>query len=132
MRANEKVSLTDTTVSVATQDFEISRGLGIPAIKPNGEMARNQGFSRIDIMASDVVLKDSTIKADAVVSELGSCPTCNGGPSAGEIWLRVYNSLSADNSSITNTGRGRGQAGLTKIIKDHFFSYGAIWEPELP
>ena len=72
-------------------------------------------------MASDVLLNDSTIKADAVVSELGSCPTCKGGPSAGEIWLRVDNSLIADNSSITNTGRGRGQAGITKIVKDHFF-----------
>ncbi len=132
MRANEKVALTDTTVSVATQDFEINPSIGIPAAKPNGESARNQGFSRIDIMAQDVVLKDSTIAADGKVSDLGSCPTCKGGPSAGEIWIRVQNSLAADNSSITNTGRGRAQAGLTKIIKDHFFSYGAIWEPDYP
>ena len=55
-----------------------------------------------------------------------------GGPSAGEIWLRAQNSLTADNSSITNTSRGRAQAGITKIIKDHYFSYGAVWEPDFP
>ena len=101
-------------------------------LKPNGEFARNQGFSRIDIMAQDIVLQDSTIAADAKVSELGSCPTCKGGPSAGEIWLRVQNSLTADNSSITNTSIGRAEAGITKIIKDHHFSYGAVWEPDFP
>jgi hypothetical protein len=132
MRAHDTISLTDTTVSVATQDFRINPFFGIQAAKPNGESARNQGFSRIDIMARDVVLKDSTIAADAKVSDLGSCPTCQGGPSAGEVWLRVQNSLIADNSSITNTGRGRAQAGLVKIIKDNHFSYGAIWEPDYP
>ena len=127
MRAHDTISLTDTTVSVATQDFRINPFFGIQAAKPNGESARNQGFSRIDIMARDVVLKDSIIAADAKVSDLGK-----GGPSAGEIWLRVQNSVIADNSSITNTGRGKAQAGLTKIVKDHFFSYGAIWEPDYP
>ncbi|MGE3815338.1 MAG: filamentous hemagglutinin N-terminal domain-containing protein [Nitrospiraceae bacterium] len=132
MRAHDTISLTGTTVSVATQDFRIIPFSGIQAAKPNGESARNQGFSRIDIMARDLVLKDSTIAADAKVSDLGSCPTCQGGPSAGEIWLRVQNSLTADNSSITNTGRENAQAGLVKIIKDNHFSYGAIWEPDYP
>ena len=63
MRAQGQASFTDTNISVATQDFEIN------ANKPNGESARNQGFSRIDIMAQDIVLKDSTIAADAKVSD---------------------------------------------------------------
>ena len=126
MRAQDRASFTDTNISVATQDFEINGN------KPNGEPARNQGFSRIDIMAKDIVLKDSTIKADAFVSEIGSCLLCQGGPSAGEIWLRAGSSLIADNSSITNTGRGRAQAGITKIVDDHHFSYGAVWEPDYP
>ena len=126
IRVQGRASFTDTNISVATQDFDIN------GTKPNGEFARNQGFSRIDILANDVVLKDSTIKADALVSDIGSCPLCQGGPSAGEIWLRVQNSLVADNSSITNTSRGRAQAGITKIIGDNFFSYGAVWEPDYP
>ena len=46
--------------------------------------------------------------------------------------MRVENSLTADNSSITNTSRGRAQAGITKIIKDHYFSEGAIWDSRYP
>ncbi|MBI4002130.1 MAG: filamentous hemagglutinin N-terminal domain-containing protein, partial [Nitrospira defluvii] len=128
MRSEGQVSFTDSTVSVATQDFDIE----VEPVTPSGQPARNQGFSRIDIMAQDVVLKDSTIKADAEVSEPGSCPTCTGGPAAGEIWFRVENSLTAENSSILNTGRGRAQSGITKIVKDNYFSFGAIWEPEFP
>ncbi len=125
LRTNGRASLTDSTVSVATQDFDINGS------KPNGDFARNSGFSRIDIMAEDVILRDSTIKADAEISDLTACPTCKGeGPAAGEIWLRVQNSFDAENSSITNTSRGRAQAGITKIVKDHYFSYGAIWEPD--
>jgi filamentous hemagglutinin family protein len=127
MRAEGKISLTGANISVATQDFDI-----IKSDKPNAEFARNQGFSRVDILAQNVVLKNSTIKADAEVSDLAACPTCTEGPSAGEIWLRVGNSVTADNSSITNTSRGRAQAGLTKIVRDHHFSYGAIWEPDFP
>ncbi|BCA53117.1 hypothetical protein W02_02570 [Nitrospira sp. KM1] len=126
MRVQNQASFTDTHISVATQDFNINGN------KPNGEFARNAGFSRIDIFANDVILKDSSIKADAEVSNLAACPTCTEGPSAGEIWLRVQNSLIADNSYITNTSRGRAQAGITKIIKDNFFSYGAVWEPDYP
>jgi large exoprotein involved in heme utilization and adhesion len=40
--------------------------------------------------------------------------------------------LTAENSSILNTGRGRAQSGITKIIKDNYFSFGAIWEPDFP
>ena len=121
MRAQGQASFTDTNISVTTQDFDINGN------KPNGEFARNQGFSRIDIMAQDIALRDSTIAADAKVSDINPVP-CQGGPSAGEIWLRAQNSLTADNSSITNTSSGRAQAGITKIIKDNYFSYGAIWE----
>ena len=120
MRAQGTASFTDTNISVTTQDFDINGN------KPNGEFARNQGFSRIDVIAQDIALKDSAIAADAKVSDIGSCPLCQGGPSAGEIWLRAQNSVTADNSSITNTSSGRAQAGITKIIKDHYFSYGAI------
>ena len=126
MRAQGSISLADTTISVATQDFQID------GPKPSGELVRNQGFSRIDILAHDVTLKDSTVRADANVSDIGSCPLCLGGPSAGEIWFRVGNSFTADNSAIINSGKGRAQAGLTKIIRDHFFSFGAIWEPDYP
>lgn len=126
MRAAERALFTDSTISVATQDFDINGN------KPNGEFARNAGFSRIDILAKDIALKDSKVKADAEVSSLESCPTCPDGPAAGEIWFRAQNSFTADNSSITNTSRGRAQAGITKIIKDHYFSYGAIWEPDYP
>ena len=126
MRTNGPASFSDSAVSVATQDFEIN------GLKPNGEPANNQGFSRIDIMAHDIVLKDSTIKADADVSDIGSCPFCQGGPSAGEIWLRVERSLTADNSLIANRSRGRAQAGITKIIKDHYFSFGAVWDTLYP
>ena len=126
MRTQGRVSFTDTNVSVATQDFTINDN------KPNGQPAQNQGFSRIDIMARDIVLKDSTIKANADVSDLGSCPLCQGGPSAGEIWLRVEQSLTADNSLISNTSLGRAQAGITKIIKDNYFSFGAIWDTMYP
>lgn len=126
MRTQGQAAFTDTTISVTTQDFNIHGD------KPNGEFARNQGFSRIDIIAHDIALKDSTIAADAKVSDIGSCPLCQGGPSAGEIWLRAQNSVTADNSSITNTSSGRAQAGITKIIKDNFFSFGAIWEPDFP
>ncbi len=126
MRTNGQASFTDTNISVATQDFTINDN------KPNGQPAKNQGFSRIDLMARDIVLRDSTIKANAEVSDIGSCPLCQGGPSAGEIWLRVDHSLQADNSLITNTGHGRAQAGITKIIKDHFFSFGALWDAPYP
>ena len=126
MRTQGKAAFTDTNISVTTQDFTIHGN------KPNGEFARNQGFSRIDIIARDIALKDSTIAADAKVSDIGSCPLCQGGPSAGEIWLRAQNSVTADNSSITNTSSGRAQAGITKIIKDNFFSFGALWEPDFP
>ena len=129
MRAQGQVSLSDTTISVATQDFNVTVD---PVMTPSGQRARNQGFSRIDVLARDVFLKDSTIRADAEVSEPGSCPTCTGGPAAGEIWFRVGNSLTAENSSILNTSRGRAQAGITKIIKDNYFSFGAIWEPDFP
>ncbi len=125
MRAQE-VSVIDTNISVATQDFKIEGD------KPNGQPARYQGFSNIDILAKDLVLQDSTIKADALVSDIGACLLCQGGPSAGEIWLRTENSLIADNSSITNTSRGRAQAGITKIIGDHFFSEGALWDTLYP
>ena len=125
MRGQE-VSFIDTNISVATQDFQIEGD------KPNGQPARYQGFSNIDIMAKDLVLKDSTIKADALVSDIGACPLCQGGPSAGEIWLRTENSLIADNSSITSTSRGRAQAGITKIIGDHYFSFGALWDTLYP
>ncbi|MGZ8422456.1 MAG: two-partner secretion domain-containing protein, partial [Nitrospira sp.] len=126
MRTQGQAAFTDTTVSVTTQDFTIHGD------KPNGEFARNSGFSRIDIIAQDIALKDSTIAADAKVSDIGSCFLCQGGPSAGEIWLRAQNSVTADNSSITNTSSGRAQAGITKIIKDNFFSFGAVWEPDFP
>ena len=126
VRAQEQVSLTDSNISVETQDFKID------GVKPNGEPARYQGFSLIDMIASDIVMKDSSVRADARVSDIGSCPLCQGGPSAGEIWMRVQNSLTADNSSITNTSRGRAQAGITKIIKDHYFSEGALWDTRYP
>ena len=126
VRAQSQIALTDATISVATQDFQID------GPKPSGELVRNQGFSRIDILAHDVTLKDSSIRADANVSDIGSCPLCLGGPSAGEIWFRVGNSFTADNSAIINSGKGRAQAGLTKIIGDHYFSFGAIWEPDYP
>ena len=126
MRAQDSIGMTDTTISVATQDFDID------GPKPSGELVRNQGFSRIDVLAHDITLKDSTIRADANVSDIGSCPLCLGGPSAGEIWFRTGNSFTADNSSIINSSRGRAQAGLTKIIGDHFFSFGAVWEPDYP
>jgi filamentous hemagglutinin family protein len=126
MRAQDSISITDTTISVATQDFQINGS------KPSGELVRNQGFSRIDVLARDITLKDSTVRADANVSDIGSCPLCLGGPSAGEIWFRSGNSFTADNSSIINSSRGRAAAGLTKIIGDHFFSFGAIWEPDYP
>jgi large exoprotein involved in heme utilization and adhesion len=129
MRAQGLVSMKDTTVSVATQDFNVTAD---PVLTPSGQKARNQGFSRIDVLAHDVFLKNSTIRADAEVSEPGTCPTCTGGPAAGEIWFRVENSLTAENSSILNTSRGRAQAGITKIIKDNYFSFGAIWEPDFP
>ena len=74
MRAQEQVSFTDTNISVDDARFRYRWH------KPNGEPARYQGFSRIDIMAQDIVLKDSTIAADANVSDIGSCPLCNGGP----------------------------------------------------
>ncbi len=70
VRAQEQVSLTDSNISVETQDFNID------GVKPNGEPARYQGFSEIDIIASDIVMKDSSIKADALVSDIGSCPLC--------------------------------------------------------
>ena len=126
MRTNGLASFSNSTVSVATQDFEIN------GFKPNGQPANNQGFSRIDIIGGDIVLKDSTIRASADVSKLGSCPFCQGGPSAGEIWLRADHSFSADNSLIANTSRGRAQAGITKIVKDHYFSFGAIWDTLYP
>ena len=126
LRGQERVSLTDTTVSVATQDFDLD------GTKPNGQPARYQGLSNIDIMSSDIVLNDSTVKADALVSDIGTCPTCQGGPTAGEIWLRADNSVTANNSFITNTSRGRAQAGLTKIIGDHYFTEGAIWDTLYP
>jgi filamentous hemagglutinin family protein len=125
-RTQGSTSLTDTNISVETQDFKID------GIKPNGEPARYQGFSQIDMIASDIVMKDSSVRADALVSDIGSCPLCQGGPSAGEIWMRVQNSLTAENSSITNTSRGRAQAGITKIIKDHYFSEGALWDTRYP
>lgn len=126
MRAEAQASFADTNISVATQDFKIEDS------KPNGQPARYQGFSNIDILAKDIVLQDSTIKADALVSDIGTCPLCQGGPSAGEIWLRTENSLIATNSSITNTSRGRAQAGITKIIGDHYFSEGALWDTLYP
>ncbi len=126
MRAEAQASFADTNISVATQDFKIEGS------KPNGQPARYQGFSNIDILAKDIVLQDSTIKADALVSDIGTCPLCLGGPSAGEIWLRTENSLIATNSSITNTSRGRAQAGITKIIGDHYFSEGALWDTLYP
>lgn len=126
MRAQELASFADTNISVTTQDFKIEGS------KPNGQPARYQGFSNIDILARDIVLQDSTIKADALVSDIGTCPLCLGGPSAGEIWLRTENSLIATNSSITNTSRGRAQAGITKIIGDHYFSEGALWDTLYP
>lgn len=126
MRSNGQASLIDSGVSVTTQDFTINDN------KPNGQPAQNQGFSRIDIMGRDIVLKDSTIKANAEVSDIGSCPLCQGGPSAGEIWLRAEHSFTADNSLIANTGHGRAQAGITKIIKDHYFSFGAVWDAPYP
>jgi len=126
MRTNGQASLIDSGVSVTTQDFTINDN------KPNGQPAQNQGFSRIDIMGRDIVLKDSAIKANAEVSDIGSCPLCQGGPSAGEIWLRAEHSFTADNSLITNTGHGRAQAGITKIIKDHYFSFGAVWDAPYP
>lgn len=126
MRTNGQASLIDSGVSVTTQDFTINDN------KPNGQPAQNQGFSRIDIMGRDIVLKDSTIKANAEVSDIGSCPLCQGGPSAGEIWLRAEHSFTAANSLITNTGHGRAQAGITKIIKDHYFSFGAVWDAPYP
>ncbi len=129
MRAQGQVSMDQTTVSVATQDFNVTVD---PVLTPSRERARNQGFSRIDVLAHDVFLKDSMIKADAEVSEPGSCPTCTGGPAAGEIWFRVQNSFTAENSSVLNTGYGRAQSGITKIIKDNYFSFGAIWEPDFP
>ncbi|MGC3975216.1 MAG: filamentous hemagglutinin N-terminal domain-containing protein [Nitrospira sp.] len=128
MRAEGLVSMKETSVSVATQNFDIT----VAPVTPSGQLARNQGFSRIDVLAHDVFVKNSTIKADAEVSEPGSCSTCTGGPSAGEIWFRVENSFTADNSSILNTGYGRAQSGITKIIKDNYFSFGAIWEPDFP
>lgn len=127
MRAQEQASLKDTTVSVATQDFDLE------GAKPNGQPARYQGLSNIDILASDIVVTDSTIKADALVSDIGACPVCQGkGPTAGEIWLRADNSVTANNSFITNTSRGRAQAGITKIIKDNYFTEGAIWDTLYP
>lgn len=126
LRGQEQVALTDTTVSVATQDFYLD------GTKPNGQPARYQGLSNIDILSSDIVLNDSTIKADALVSDIGACPTCQGGPTAGEIWLRADNSVTANNSFITNTSRGRAQAGLTKIIGDNYFTEGAIWDTLYP
>ncbi|MCS6288210.1 MAG: filamentous hemagglutinin N-terminal domain-containing protein [Nitrospira sp.] len=126
MRTNGQASLVDSSVSVTTQDFTINDN------KPNGQPAQNQGFSRIDIMGRDIALKDSTITANAEVSDIGSCPLCQGGPSAGEIWLRAEHSFIADNSLITNTGHGRAQAGITKIIKDHYFSFGAVWDAPYP
>ena len=125
-RTQGSTSLTDTSISVQTQDYEIN------GVKPNGEPARNQGFSRIDMIASDVVLKDSALRADALVSDLGSCPTCVGGPAAGEVWVRVENSLNADNSVITTAGQGRAGPGILKIIKEHYYSYGAIWDTQYP
>ena len=126
MRTNGRASFVDSSVSVTTQDFEIN------GLKPNGQPAQNQGFSRIDIMGRDITLRDSTIRANADVSDIGSCPLCQGGPSAGEIWLRAEQSFTADNSLIANTSRGRAQAGITKIIKDHYFSFGAIWDTTYP
>ncbi|MEX5217626.1 MAG: filamentous hemagglutinin N-terminal domain-containing protein [Nitrospira sp.] len=127
LRAQGMVLLTDSNLSVETQDFNLD------GLKPNGEPARYQGLSQIDIIASDIVMKDSSIKADALVSDIGSCPLCQGnGPTAGEIWLRVGNSLTAENTSITNTSRGRAQAGITKIIKDNYYSEGAIWDSLYP
>ena len=124
MRSQGRASFTDTNISVTTQDFDIN------GTKPNGDFAGNAGFSRIDILANDIVFKNSTISADAKVSDIGSCPFCQGGPSAGEIWLRAGNSVTLENSAITNTGSGRAQAGIVKIIGDNFFSFGAIWEPD--
>ncbi len=126
MRTDGRASFDDSHISVATQDYTIE------ANKPNGQPARYQGFSNIDIMAKDIVLQDSTIRADALVSDIGACPLCQGGPSAGEIWLRPENSLIATNSSITNTSRGRAQAGITKIVGDHHFSEGALWDTLYP
>ena len=126
LRAQEQASLQNTTLSVATQDFSLD------GTKPNGQPARYQGLSNIEIMASDITVTDSTIKADALVSEIGSCPVCLGGPTAGEIWLRADNSVTVNNSFITNTSRGRAQAGLTKIIGDHYFTEGAIWDTLYP
>lgn len=126
LRAQEQISLADTTVSVATQDFNLD------GTKPNGQPARYQGLSNIDIMASEIVLTDSTIKADALVSDIGTCPVCLGGPTAGEIWLRADQSVTVNNSFITNTSRGRAQAGITKIIGDHYFTEGAIWDTLYP
>ncbi len=126
MRSNGRASFSDSSISVTTQDFEIN------GVKPNGQPATNQGFSRIDIMGQDIFLKDSTIRANADVSDIGSCPLCQGGPSAGEIWIRAGQSFTADNSLIANTSRGRAQAGITKIIKDHYFSFGAIWDTTYP
>ncbi len=126
MRTNGRASFVDSSISVTTQDFEIN------GLKPNGQPAQNQGFSRIDIMGRDIALRDSTIRANADVSDIGSCPLCQGGPSAGEIWLRAEQSFTADNSLIANTSRGRAQAGITKIIKDHYFSFGAIWDTAYP
>ena len=45
LRAQEQVSLTDSHISVETQDFNID------GVKPNGQLARYQGFSVIDIIA---------------------------------------------------------------------------------
>ena len=126
MRTNGQASFRDSTVSVTTQDYNID------SAKPNGQPAQNQGFSRIDLMGKDIVLKDSAIQANAEVSDIGSCPLCQGGPSAGEIWLRAEQSFTADNSLIANTGQGRAQAGITKIIKDHYFSFGAVWDAPYP
>ena len=129
IRAQDHASFTDTNISVTTQDFSY------PALKPNGALARNEGASRIDIMAQNIALKDSTISADAKVSDPAACLLCLGGPnsvSAGEIWLRAGNSVTLDNSSITNTASGQAQAGIIKIIKDNHFSFGAIWEPDYP
>src|SRR5262249_19785780 len=87
------------------------------------------------IMAQNIALKDSTIPADAKVSDPAACLLCLGGPnsvSAGEIWLRAGDSVTLDNSAIINTASEQAQAGIIKIIKDNLFSFGAVWEPDFP
>src|SRR5215472_11053978 len=119
IRAQDHASFTDTNISVTSQDVPF------PLIKPNGGLARNDGASRVDIIAQNIALKDSTISASAQGGP-------NGGGGAGEIWLRAGNSVTLDNSSIINTASEQAQAGIIKIIKDNHFSFGAVWEPDYP